>query len=165
MFRSPICFSSVIPCFNVTVNVEPSPYTLLTVTVPFISSVNSLTIESPRPVPSIWRFFASSTRRNASNRYGSASFLIPIPVSEIEIISVVVLLSASLCSICRLIDPSEVYFTALFNRLMMICLMRTSSPYRTAGTSGSTLTLNSSPFSCALSQIIFTISESRSPTR
>ena len=63
----------------------------------------------------------------------------------------------------RVTEPSLVYFTALFSRLMRICLIRTSSPQSMLGMDGSTCSLNSRPFSLALIQIILTISEKRAP--
>ena len=63
----------------------------------------------------------------------------------------------------RVTEPSFVYFTALFSRLISTCLMRTSSPQSMLGMDGSTCSLNSSPFSRALIHIMFTISEKSSP--
>ena len=63
----------------------------------------------------------------------------------------------------RVTEPSLVYFTALLSRLIKICLMRTSSPQSMLGMDGSTWSLNSSPFSLALIQIMLTISEKSAP--
>src|SRR5688572_21689887 len=64
------------------VNVEPTPYSLSTVTSPPISRQKWRVIARPSPVPPKRRVVEESAWENASNRRPSCSSVMPMPVSE-----------------------------------------------------------------------------------
>ena len=159
----PSSLLSTMSCSSDTMNVEPLVYTLLTLISPPISSTSCLTMLSPSPVPSIWRFFVSSTRLNALKIYGIFSFFTPWPVSSTEYQTRTLFNDRRSHLTERVTEPSLVYFTALFSRLIKTCFTRTSSPQSILGMEASTCRRNSSPFSLALIHIMLTISEKSAP--
>ena len=68
------------------VNSDPSPYLLSTWMVPPIRSSRFFVMASPRPVPSIVFVCCVSTRWNFANSLSMSSGLMPIPVSDTEMI-------------------------------------------------------------------------------
>ncbi len=131
--KSPAGSSQTIFCGIVTVKSEPFPYSLSTFISPSISLSSDMVIFIPRPVPSIFLFFSSSSLWKLSNSFPISSFLIPIPVSFTDMISPISP-SACLSYVTFIsIEPCGVYLTALVSRLVTICFILTSSPKRTRG--------------------------------
>ena len=140
-------------CVSSKENTDPLPYSLVTSSrLPILPS-SCAVIASPSPVPSIFRFFSSSTRRNASVRCSMSSVFIPMPESATPTFKVTVSSVLSKTATCRHTNPFLVYFTALESRLNRICRMRTSSPSSLAGISGSACTSRSRFLVLALTRI------------
>ena len=147
--KVPTCFSSISflgchsPdfCFpassrgNITVNLLPVPTSLCTSTFPSISRQSSLTIASPRPLPSIFLYFFTSTLVNASNNVFIASFSMPYPVSFTE-----KRIFSPHLSTWNTIEPFSVYFTALLIRFSIICFICKASPFIYSGSVSSIFT-------------------------
>ena len=69
---------------SVTVNVDPTPGLLSTVTSPCISSASRRTIDRPRPVPPNRRVVEESACANGWNRRARCSSSSPMPVSATD---------------------------------------------------------------------------------
>ena len=148
------------PCFKVKEKVDPTPYSLRTFRLEFISSSSSFVILIPRPVPSIFRFLFSSMRSKDTNSLSISSGLIPIPVSVTETISWIAESPASFQSTFKITLPSSVYLTAFVSRLIITCFRRISSPNNRYGISSATIALNSRRLLTALISIILMTSVS-----
>ena len=118
-----------------TVNLEPSPYTVWTIILPPINSINCLVIARPRPVPSIVVFLSSSSLWNLVNILSIFSFLIPRPESSTEIINFETsLVLTQLTS--YLTKPLSVYLLALLSKFVITFFKLAWSPYKLSGISG-----------------------------
>ena len=121
---------------------------------PFIRSTNDFTIRSPRPVPIMPLSEELRSRVNASKIYGTYSLLIPMPLSDTRICKVIKPSRADgFSSISRtILPPSDVYFTALLKRFIMISRIFRASQYT---------------FACRIFTFLFTVSCLReiSPSR
>ena len=137
-----------------TVKQVPFPGSLFTEMSPFIRSTNDFTIRSPRPVPIMPLSEELRSRVNASKIYGTYSLLIPMPLSDTRICKVIKPSRADgFSSISRtILPPSDVYFTALLKRFIMISRIFRASQYT---------------FACRIFTFLFTVSCLReiSPSR
>ena len=120
---------SAIRSGTVTVKVEPAPFSLSTVMLPFIISTIFFVIAIPSPVlPHLFALFASSWE-NASKIFGINSLSMPTPVSRMtKRRGAFPSNCASGSTIKETVPPSGVNFTALPRMLMRTCLSFMLSP-------------------------------------
>ena len=128
----------------------PRPGSLSTSSRPPIAPTIRDAIASPRPVPPYSRVVEPSACANASKISRCFSGGMPMPVSLTEKASV----DASLRPARRLAtststSPAAVNLIALPTRLTITCRSRAASPTTSGGTSGATRETSSSPFWCA----------------
>ena len=109
-----------------------------------------ITMDIPRPVPSICLFFVSSRRSKETKSLSLSSSRMPIPVSITATNSSVSLPSVRPLLTDSVIEPLSVYFTAFVSRFMITCETRTSSPYKRLGNVSSISSVKSSPLAVAL---------------
>src|SRR5262245_45217343 len=119
-----------------TVNTEPLPGSLVTVTSPPIMRASLRVMARPSPVPPNFCAVAASAWVNSSNSLSCCSAVMPMPVSETtnstKLLPLLSLRAASLTS------PALVNLQALLRRLSSICLSRmgsTASAPRSSGVS------------------------------
>ena len=107
---------------SVTTNVEPLPGPSLAARiVPPCRSTTALAIDSPRPRPPNCRVTAGSPCSKASKMCGSASGLIPLPVSRT---STSTRPSPAGRVATRIVPPAGVNFAAFFTRFQITCWSR-----------------------------------------
>ena len=111
-----------------TVNTEPLPGSLVTVTSPPIMRASLRAMASPSPVPPKRCAVVASAWVNSSNSFACCSGVMPMPVSETDS-SIQSRPSATLRA-CSLTSPSLVNLQALLNRLSRICRSRMGSTVR-----------------------------------
>ena len=106
----------------------------------------------PRPVPSTELLRFSSIRSNARNSFGISSSLMPMPESDTRTLRAIFPGFPSGCSrpTHSFTKPLSVYLMLFVRRFSRTCLMRTTSPFKDTGISGSSSKIISSPLSCAL---------------
>src|SRR5262249_31736414 len=108
-----------------TVNTEPLPGSLVTVTSPPIMRASLRVMASPSPVPPKFCAVAASAWLNSSNSFACCSGVMPMPVSETANSTksppLLTLRAASLTS------PALVNLQALLRRLSRICRSRMGS--------------------------------------
>ena len=127
-----------------TVNVVPTPASLVTVIVPPIISQNILLITRPRPVPPYFLAVDASACANALKRRPSCSGVMPIPVSRTV---------SSIQSTCPSVRrapasvtvPRSVNLLALESRLKSTCRTRVTSAWMIP-ISGSSANARTLPF-------------------
>ena len=117
--------------------------------VPPMSLTSEPVMARPSPVPSMLAFRSSSTRVNTLKSFSLSSSLIPIPVSLTSILKSIPSSVMFSPVTLRPTRPFLVYLTAFVRTLVIICCMRTSSPFNTEGMFSSNTTTNLSPFSTA----------------
>src|SRR5262245_44663448 len=108
-----------------TINTEPLPSSLATVTSPPIMRASLRVMARPSPVPPKFCAVVASAWVNSSNSFACCSAVMPMPVSETanstKLLPLLTLRAASLTS------PSLVNLHALLNRLSSICRSRMGS--------------------------------------
>ena len=113
-------------------------------------------MDMPSPVPSMFRFFSSSSLAKDSKSFSISSFRIPIPVSRTDT-NIRSLLSGIFFPVITSVTlPFSVYLTALVSRFMITWRMRTSSPNSVQGSELSTSSTKSSPLFLARSDMELT---------
>ncbi|MOA32052.1 hypothetical protein D3C78_1532410 [compost metagenome] len=104
---------------------------------------------SPRPVPPYFLVVDASSCEKASNIFSFLSGLIPIPVSLTDMRYLISLNCGSVnASTFSSISPFSVNFTALPNKLIRICLRRSSSAQMYFGKSDEMFNNISKPLLC-----------------
>src|SRR5262245_17374811 len=112
-----------------TVNTEPLPGSLATVTSPPIMRASLREMASPSPVPPKRRAVAASAWLNSSNSFACCSAVMPMPVSTTA--SSIPLPPLATLRACSLTSPCLVNLQALLSRLSSICRSRMGSAVRT----------------------------------
>src|SRR5262249_30641977 len=123
--RQVMAFYTFAPAGRRTVNTDPFPGSLVTVTSPPIMRASLRVIARPSPVPPKCCAVEASAWLNSSNSFACCSAVIPMPVSataiSIQSRPLATLRARSLTS------PSLVNLQALVNRLSRICRSRMES--------------------------------------